>query len=649
MTIPLNHGLVFTRSLYNNCSLAVVLILLVAYLSSGCSPFPDYVHRPTIINIPEQPDSSTSADGQNNPQRQSDNQEKYRDAHTRQSGSIVRQPAASNREGRLSPTVVNNEYMVYDPDHPMADQHGIVYLQESPAGGGSDYTIHDPTHPRADKRGTVHLKVRNPNNSKLGTSLQERDREQYRRQIQNTQKQVLRNPNPAMRNQPGITQASPYPVQPVRTVAGMSYERPVVSNVNVTETNDIASGSTVSTASSHIPSQSDMLPERIAAERQILGVNLQRDYNALKTSTQSTITRRPETTPAFLPYRYPTAATGNMTDSNPRQPVIIRRPEVVPAAPAYQSLPAATNTATNNIADSNPRQPVIIRRPEVVPVASAYQSPPAVTNITKSNPVTPPVAAPRSVPDNTVPGNRVDASRRSPAAVNTIEQTIADLERYVRLHPDNMQTQMALRLIYNAYGRDEKALENLPTMSMDSQAQMKALTHAILLAAQTTGATDKTKPDIANQALEALNKVCEKLAEKASLTISNLKICGGVTGFGNYKEINKKELEAGRSRRIYVYCELQNFKTKLNEQNMHVTDLHADITLFDSAYKPLLRIDKDVPDTPVYQRRRDFYLHGWLDLPKLPPGKYEIFVSIKDKIADMTAPPQRYEFEVKSR
>ncbi len=575
----LNHGLVFARFLYNNCSLAVVLILFVVCLLLGCSPFPDYIHRPTIINIPEQPDSSTSADSQNDSQRQSDNQEKYRNAHARQSGSIVRQPAASNRDGRLRPTVVSSEYMVYDPDHPMADQHGIVYLQESPVGGASDYTINDPTHRRADKRGTVHLKVRNPNDSKLGNSLREREREQYRQQIQNTQKQVLRNSNPAVHDQPGITQTSPAPVQPVQTVADTPYRGPVVTNVNVTETNGIASGFTVPTASPRTPSQSGVLPEKIVAERQIPGVHFQKDYNALKTSTQSTITRGPETTPTFSPYQSPTAAT--------------------------------------NI-------------------------------IAKSNPVTPPVAAPRPVPDSAVPGSRVDTSQ-SPAAVNTIEQTIADLERYVTLHPDNMRTQMALRLIYNAYGKDEKALENLPTMSMDRQAQMKALTHAVLLSAQTTQATDKVKPDIANQALEALDKVYEKLAEKASLAISNLKICGGVTGFGNYKEIDKKELEAGRSRRIYVYCELRNFKTKLNEKNMHVTDLHADITLFDSAYKPLLRIDKDVPDTPVYQRRRDFYLHGWLDLPKLSPGKYEIFVSIKDKIADMTAPPQRYEFEVKNR
>jgi len=600
MAIFLNHGLVFTRSLYNNCSLAVGLVLFVVYLSSGCSPFPDYVHRPTIINIPEQPDSSTSADSQNdgtdshaqnNPQHQSDNQEKYRNAHTRQSGSIARQPAAPNREGRISPTVVNSKYMVYDPDHPMADQHGIVYLQESPVGGTGGYTIHDPTHSRADKRGTVHLKVRNPNDSKLGTSL--REREQYQRQIPNTQKQVLRNPNPVMRSQADVTQTSPDPAQ---AVANTPYRRPIVTNVRVTEVNDVASGFTWAAASSHIPSQSGRLPDR-----QIPGVNLQKDYNALKTSTQSTITRGPETTPASSPYR--------------------------------SDIRKSTGTTI----------------PEVIPVASACRYPPATTDITaKSDPVSPPVVVSHPVPVNTVSANQVNASR-TPAAVNTIEQTIADLERYVTLHPDNMQTQMALRLIYNAHGKDEKALDNLPTMSMDSQTQMKALTHAILLAAETTQTTDKIKPDIANQALKALDKVYEKLVEKASLAVSNLKICDKVAGFGNYKEIDKKELEAGRSRRIYVYCELQNFKTKLNEQNMHVTNLHADITLFDSAYKPLLRIDKDVPDTPVHQRRRDFYLHGWLDLPKLSPGKYEIFVSIKDKIADMTATPQRYEFEVKNR
>jgi len=586
----------------------------------------------TIINIPDRPDSSTSADGQNNgadpyrqnnPKRQSGNRENYRDAHAQQNGSIAGQPVAQSREGRLSPTVIKSEYVVYDPDHPMADQHGIVYLQVSPPGGESNYTLYDPASPRADKHGNIHLKVRNPNNSKLRSSLREQDREQYQRQIRNTKNQVLNNPNPAMRSQSDTTQNSsglsmhrqPDMAQtapdPARTVAGIPYRRPIVTNVNITETNDTDSGFTEPTVSSHIPSQSGMSPEKNIAERQVPGVHLQRDYNALKTSTQSVITRSPKTTPVFSSYQSPPPATGNVANSDPRQSVATTRPKTDPLASPYQSLPAATNTL-------------------------------------KSNPGTSPAIAPRPVPDNTVPVNRVNTGRR-PAAVNTIEQTIADLERYVMLHPDNMQTQMALRLIYNAYGRDDKALESLPTMSMENQAQMKALTQAILLAAKTSQAANKTNPDMANQALKALDKVCEKLAEKACLSISRLKICGEVKGFGNYKEIDKKELETGSPRRIYVYCELQNFRTKLNEQNMHVTDLHADITLFDSAYKPQLRIDKDVPDTPVHNRRRDFYLHGWLDLPKLSPGKYEIFVSIKDKIADMTAPPQRYEFEVKSR
>ncbi|MCK4627825.1 MAG: hypothetical protein KAT56_02415 [Sedimentisphaerales bacterium] len=617
MVSPLNNGLAFTRSFSDNCSLTVGVILLFVYLSSGCAPFPDYIHRPTIINIPDRPDSSASADGQNdgadpyrqnNPQQQSGNQENYRNAHAQQSGSITGQPAAPGREGRLSPTVIKSEYVVYDPDHPMADQHGIVYLQESSPGGKSNYTIYDPANPRADKYGNIHLKVRNPNNSKLRSSLQEQDREQYRQQMRNTKNQVLNNPNPAMRSQPDMAQTPP---DPARTIAGIPYRRPIVTNVNITETNDTDSGFTELTASSHIPSQSGMSPEKIAAERQVPGIHLQKDYNALKTSTQSVITRSPKTTPVFSSYQSPPPATSNMVNSDPRQSVVTSRPKADPLASPYQSLPTATNTLN-------------------------------------SNPGTSPAVAPRPLPDNTVPGNQVNTGRR-PAAVNTIEQTIADLERYVTLHPDNMQTQMALRLIYNAYGRDEKALECLPTMSMENQAQMKALTQAIILAAQTTQATDKIKPDLANQALKALNKVCEKLAEKACLTISNLKICGEVTGFGNYKEIDKKELETGLPRRIYVYCELQNFKTKLNKQNMHATDLHADITLFDSAYKPQLRIDKDVPDTPVHNRRRDFYLHGWLDLPRLSPGKYEIFISIKDKIAGMTAPPQRYEFEVKSR
>ena len=137
-----------------------------------------------------------------------------------------------------------------------------------------------------------------------------------------------------------------------------------------------------------------------------------------------------------------------------------------------------------------------------------------------------------------------------------------------------MKIQMALRLLYSVSGSDQKVLEYLPSMSMEKQAEMLALTRAVLLAAEAGRSEGRNQSEAANLALDALTQRTEKIAKKADLTIAGLRICEEVTGFGQYKQLDKKLLRTGQPRSVMVYCELQNFATQLDAQGKHYTNLH---------------------------------------------------------------------------
>ena len=132
--------------------------------------------------------------------------------------------------------------------------------------------------------------------------------------------------------------------------------------------------------------------------------------------------------------------------------------------------------------------------------------------------------------------------------------------------------------------------------------------------------------------------------------ISCLEICdsGKVEGFGRYEVLPPEELASGKPRKVQVYCELQNFKSDLNDQGKYLTRLKAEITLYDANWRVKAQLAGDVPDVPSYRPRRDFFLRAALDIPALAPGKYQLEVRIEDTVAKKIARPLRRDFEVKA-
>jgi hypothetical protein len=290
---------------------------------------------------------------------------------------------------------------------------------------------------------------------------------------------------------------------------------------------------------------------------------------------------------------------------------------------------APSNQGITSMADSGGTAQIAAEQ-TVLPVVNI---PAAPSSVTAARNLTQPAVAQQPQPGPNFSGANV-------------EEAIKYLERLIDLHPEDVNYQMALRLLYCAYGDKDKALRQLPGMSSETQSKALTLAQAVVLASEFQ--VDKNNPVSANRALEALKQLTDEVAEKADLNILSLKICksNSVRGFGLYEVLPKQQLETGDPCKILVYCELQNFKSQLNAEGKYITSLHADITLYDAGFTPVVKLSCDVEDVPSFNQRHDFFLRGPIDIPQLAPGKYEIVVSIEDKVAGKKALPQRYEFQV---
>ena len=246
---------------------------------------------------------------------------------------------------------------------------------------------------------------------------------------------------------------------------------------------------------------------------------------------------------------------------------------------------------------------------------------------------------------NTIPAVAEYNRYSNPAnIVSNTQELIFNLEQMLKKEPDNLELQMTLRCAYAAHGEHDKALQELPMVPLEKQKESMALARAAILGVKAQGSND---PTLANSALSAVKMLEDKIADQADLKISNFKICSSVEDFGRYQVIADNTLENGRAREVIVYCELENYKYQQNEDDKYFTLLHAEISLYDASLNILEQLSEDVRDTPSLNKRKDFFLRGPFKVPALKPGKYQIVISIEDKIAGKRALAARYPFEVK--
>jgi hypothetical protein len=167
-------------------------------------------------------------------------------------------------------------------------------------------------------------------------------------------------------------------------------------------------------------------------------------------------------------------------------------------------------------------------------------------------------------------------------------------------------------------------------------------------------------PTISSGDVDKMHKtvlsIAEALGRKSGIEISHLEICKPQTvkGFGDYLVMTRRELGSGKPLTFNIYFELVNFETTVKPNGKHLANIAASIKLAllndDDTVQHVINgvgmTMKKVDDKGSFQKRKDYYINGMFNLPRLTAGKYQLIVSVEDRIAGKTAKPARYAFKV---
>lgn len=130
-------------------------------------------------------------------------------------------------------------------------------------------------------------------------------------------------------------------------------------------------------------------------------------------------------------------------------------------------------------------------------------------------------------------------------------------------------------------------------------------------------------------------EMAQRARADAGLSINNMTLCRRVDGFGKYDPIDPARFPAGQANPVLVYCELSNFKSRLDSKHQWKTQLAQQVTVFTDTGIMVWK-DKQRPVTDECRdRRNDFFLYDLVTLPpNLTIGRYLVKLTIIDKLAN---------------
>ncbi len=325
----------------------------------------------------------------------------------------------------------------------------------------------------------------------------------------------------------------------------------------------------------------------------------------------------------------------------------VDRKESLPVLAEQGGLSAAKAPA------SSPTGGFVVPRPPDVPSEPAKSR--SVSDERKQ-PGAIPAATPRveaktvAQPKPTGPEPARSAQPNQP--VGTASVTDADIKAVIRqrlkevqANPNDLEKQLALRLLYVVDNQPDKALAEIPGTNAPTQAIIQRLMKTVMNASQSKG---KDPAAGATQMLDSVEDLRKLLRSHADLQLPAIKLCTKVEGFGVYDEIKPPVFPAGQRNRLIVYCEIKNFRTDPTEDGQYRVLLAQRIKVLNSEGKVVYEVGDD--DVPYTSRRpiEDFFLVQLVELPtSLPQGKYLLRLYAEDKLAGK-ATENQVEFTIKS-
>jgi hypothetical protein len=226
------------------------------------------------------------------------------------------------------------------------------------------------------------------------------------------------------------------------------------------------------------------------------------------------------------------------------------------------------------------------------------------------------------------------------SAIAALESQLADGSAGA----DRAALEASLRLLCLAAGRRDEALRSRQGTSLNEQEFWSKEVYGLATLLDTAKEPDAQKR--AAVAAPHLRQAAERLGEIGGLAVKNLHFCTEVKGYGSFVSFPQDEFRLGQE--VLLYCEVENFQSKLSEKGYH-TALKARYQVFDASGNRVAEKELGLKDEHCQNRRRDFFVPYFLWMPKqVPSGKYQLKLTLEDVHAGQTAEAS-IEFSIKDK
>ncbi|MGA3066303.1 MAG: hypothetical protein ABSF29_05590 [Tepidisphaeraceae bacterium] len=147
------------------------------------------------------------------------------------------------------------------------------------------------------------------------------------------------------------------------------------------------------------------------------------------------------------------------------------------------------------------------------------------------------------------------------------------------------------------------------------------------------------------QKIQPLVDMVDRLHQQAELAIPVVALCTRVDSFAVYRPVPSCRFPAGQDNEVIVYCEVANFTSTQNNQQMWETRLRQEMTLYTEGGMAVWpeKSNAEMFVDLAHSRRHDFFIARRVALPQaLTIGRYLLKVTITDpqssRIAEATTP-----------
>jgi len=335
------------------------------------------------------------------------------------------------------------------------------------------------------------------------------------------------------------------------------------------------------------------------------------------------------------------AATAPAVEAPPAGEI---RPD--PAAPSPATGPTQVTHAAR--ANDGHRHATIADAPATSNTSASIEEPDAAAAPVSVPPVVRFVGVVSASP-TTRDGGEVPASGANMAAAAVAEERSFTLEEYARALEDgrlglteteNAWRRMLLGMVVGADGSPSTA--STPMMNrevFDAFADLAGHLHRALT--DPLGRWD--------DALAASAAMHHAVSAAADLRIPTLLLCREVRSFGNYEAMPADRFLAGQSNRTIVYCEVENFVSRLNDNGLYETTLATRVELFDAVSGASVWSQEQPAIVDACRRRRtDFFVAQRAVLPAtLAEGRYVLKMTVEDTLAGRVS-EQTLDLEIRS-